>query len=248
MEFIKRDIPQWDQYDLPAESDCWYDIYCDLIEQVHREVEEGALQLKQAVDKFYSDKASNAAVLVKDTNRLPKPRRRFQSGNSNRASEPKKNSIFRSNKNKVLAVPTHRLKTGASQINHVPQWLVDEHKQDNSSMASRKRAAPGAAPKTATASPLKRPITNGRSTQVTDAKPRIPRPGSTPGTKTPIIPRSQLVAPSKHPSDRSPVRTQVGHSDSTRMPQASPPARPLVRKRPTISQPNVFIQSKKRRM
>jgi elongin-A len=36
IEFIKRDIPNWDQYELPEESNDWYQVYCDLGEQVER--------------------------------------------------------------------------------------------------------------------------------------------------------------------------------------------------------------------
>lgn len=252
MEFIKRDIPDWAQYDLPKETDCWYDIYCDLLEQFQREVEEGALQLKQAVDKFYSDKASNAAVLVKDTSRLPKPRRRFQTGIT-RTSEPKKTGIFSSKRNKVLAVPTHQLNTGASQINHVPQWLVDEHKQGPPSATQRKRADPVAAPKTSLSSPSQRPAVGGRPAQAVQSRiSAIKPPGSLsarPGIKTPITPGSRPYEPSKRPSDSDTTRTQAEHSSLVGSPSrpSSAPARPLIRKRPTTSQPNVFIQQKKRR-
>ncbi|OKL60777.1 hypothetical protein UA08_04443 [Talaromyces atroroseus] len=254
MEFIKRDIPRWEQYDLPEESDCWYDIYCDLVEQFQSELEEGALQLKQAVDKFYSDKASNAAVLVKDTNRLPKPRRRFHTGS--RTTESKKTGLFSSKRNKVLAVPTHQLSTGASRINHVPQWLVDEHKQVPSSTALRKR--PDSVASKSGPSSTTPPVTNARSSQATPTRdaatrPRIAQPTSqsaTSLTKSQTTPSSRPLLPLKRPSAGSPQRTQTGHSDLKGEPPVRPsptPAKSLVRKRPIISQPNVFIQQKKRR-
>jgi elongin-A len=251
LDFIKRDIPQWEQYDIPPESDCWYDIYCDLLDQVQREVEEGALQLKQAVDKFYSDKASNAAVLVKDSSRLPKPRRRFQPTTSGTRSEPKKKGIFSSKRNKVLAVPTHQLHSGASRINHVPQWLVDEHKQ-----------APPSTPATPAARPVSKSATAGGQVQKSSGplvsaprRPIISRPAlsvsATSGAKSDKPPGTRPIVPGKRTLDRSPSRIQSGRAESAGSPpvRQSPisPAKPLVRKRPAASQPNIFIQQKKRR-
>lgn len=243
LDFIKRDIPQWEQYDIPPESDCWYDIYCDLLDQVQREVEEGALQLKQAVDKFYSDKASNAAVLVNDTNRLPKPRRRFQPATSGTRSEPKKKGIFSSKRNKVLAVPTHQLHSGASRINHVPQWLVDEHKQ-----------APPSTPATPTARPVAKAATaGGKSSGPRVSAPRRPiisrsasSVSATSGAKPDKLPGSRPIVPGKRSLDRSPSRIQSAGSPPVHQSPISP-AKPLVRKRPAASQPNIFIQQKKRR-
>ncbi|PCG98661.1 RNA polymerase II transcription factor SIII, subunit A [Penicillium occitanis (nom. inval.)] len=245
LDFIKRDIPQWEQYDIPSESDSWYDIYCDLLDQVQREVEEGALQLKQAVDKFYSDKASNAAVLVKDTSRLPKPKRRTYTSSTTR-SEPKKNSIFSSKRNKVLAVPTHQLYSGASRINHVPQWLVDEHKQ-----------APASTPTTAASRPVPKPATAGGQTQkpVPPRRPIIRRPTpSAPvnsGTRSETAPGSRPIVPRKRSLDRSPTRIQSGRAESAgtlpvRQSPMSLAAKPLVRKRPAASQPNIFMPKKRR--
>jgi elongin-A len=251
LDFIKRDIPQWEQYDIPSDSDSWYDIYCDLLDQVQREVEEGALQLKQAVDKFYSDKASNAAVLVKDTSRLPKPKRRFQTSSTTR-SEPKKNSIFSRKRNKVLAVPTHQLHSGASRINHVPQWLVDEHKQ----------APSPSTPAMAASRPVSKSVTAGGQAPKPSAprvsaprRPIIKRPTSSisanSGTKPEIAPGSRPIVPRKRSLDRSPPRIQSGRAESAgttpvRQSPMSPAAKPLVRKRPAASQPNIFMPKKRR--
>lgn len=247
IEFIKRDIPQWEQYDIPSESDSWYDIYCDLLDQVQREVEEGALQLKQAVDKFYSDKASNAAVLVKDTSRLPKMKRRTYTGSGSGRSEPKKNSIFSSKRNKMLAVPTHQLHSGASRINRVPQWLVDEHKQ-----------APASTPTAAAPRPVsKSAVAVGGQAQkpVAPRRPIIKRPtSSVPAngvTKPDIAPGSRPIVPRKRDLDGSPPRIQSGRAEPAGSPPVrqspmSPAAKPLVRKRPAASQPNIFMPKKRR--
>ncbi|KAL1967843.1 hypothetical protein VTN77DRAFT_2532 [Rasamsonia byssochlamydoides] len=76
IEFIKRDVPQWDRFELPETSDCWYDIYRDLIEQVQREVDEDAARLKMAVDQINSKRASSGSKFLVDRQiaRLPKPR------------------------------------------------------------------------------------------------------------------------------------------------------------------------------
>ncbi|KAJ5750645.1 hypothetical protein N7533_007673 [Penicillium manginii] len=57
LEFIKRDIPQWDTYDIPQQSNQWYDIYCDLREEVQRSLDADAEKLKMAIDGIQSEKA-----------------------------------------------------------------------------------------------------------------------------------------------------------------------------------------------
>lgn len=74
-EFIKRDIPRWDEYDLPEQSDCWYDIYCDLRERVQKAVEEDAEKLKMALDGINSERAKHSAKFV-DRRSIPLPRER----------------------------------------------------------------------------------------------------------------------------------------------------------------------------
>ncbi|KAL1991050.1 hypothetical protein VTN49DRAFT_5554 [Thermomyces lanuginosus] len=78
IEFIKRDIPQWERFELPEKSNCWYDIYRDLLEQVQREVEEDAIQLKLAVDEINSKRANSGSKFLGENpqagKRLPKLR------------------------------------------------------------------------------------------------------------------------------------------------------------------------------
>ncbi|CAI7662028.1 unnamed protein product [Penicillium pancosmium] len=57
LEFIKRDIPQWDTYDIPRHSNQWYEIYCDLREEVQRSLDADAEKLKMAIDGIQSQKA-----------------------------------------------------------------------------------------------------------------------------------------------------------------------------------------------
>ncbi|KAL2832894.1 RNA polymerase II transcription factor SIII subunit A-domain-containing protein [Aspergillus cavernicola] len=76
LEFIKRDIPKWDEISLPEQSDCWYDIYCELQEQVQRAVDEDAEKLKMALDGISSERAKHSAKFVTDRRTLPLPRER----------------------------------------------------------------------------------------------------------------------------------------------------------------------------
>ncbi|KAL2838495.1 RNA polymerase II transcription factor SIII subunit A-domain-containing protein [Aspergillus pseudodeflectus] len=75
LEFIKRDIPRSDEIELPEQPDCWYDVYCDLREQVQRAVDEDAEKLKMALDGISSERAKHSAILV-DRRSLHLPRER----------------------------------------------------------------------------------------------------------------------------------------------------------------------------
>ncbi|OOF92383.1 hypothetical protein ASPCADRAFT_133404 [Aspergillus carbonarius ITEM 5010] len=76
LEFIKRDIPRWEEYDLPERPDCWYDVYCDLREQVQRAVDEDAEKLKLALDGISSEREKHSAKLVTDRRIIGLPRER----------------------------------------------------------------------------------------------------------------------------------------------------------------------------
>ncbi|CAL5874812.1 uncharacterized protein PFLUO_LOCUS9114 [Penicillium psychrofluorescens] len=71
LEFIKRDIPQWETYDLPRHSDHWYELYCDLREQAQRAVDEDAEKMKLALDGLNSQKARLTPKIVSERSRLP---------------------------------------------------------------------------------------------------------------------------------------------------------------------------------
>ncbi|KAL4874617.1 RNA polymerase II transcription factor SIII subunit A-domain-containing protein [Aspergillus karnatakaensis] len=75
MEFIKRDIPRWEEYDLPEQPDCWYDLYCALREEVQRAVDEDAEKLKMALDSHNTERAKHSTKLV-DRRALGLPRDR----------------------------------------------------------------------------------------------------------------------------------------------------------------------------
>jgi elongin-A len=159
MGFIKRDIPQYDRFELPPESDCTYELYSALMDQIHEEVEADAVAMAKALNRIDQERAQHSSKFITDPRsvHLPKPRptRTLQSVSrmggmkprfatattihgkqltfAERSEAPresaKKNSIFTNRKNKALAVPTHRLNSRASQITHVPKSLVEDHKR-----------------------------------------------------------------------------------------------------------------------
>ena len=150
LEFIKRDIPQWGDYALPENPDCWYDVYCSLIERVQKSVEEDAERLKMALDGIKSERAKHSAKFVTDRRRLPRERPTtrqryalhnrkmrgispFSSGTSSRAdtiATKRKNSIFSAPKmNPALAVPTKQLNSKATQVKHAPLSLIEDHRR-----------------------------------------------------------------------------------------------------------------------
>ncbi|PWY65136.1 RNA polymerase II transcription factor SIII subunit A [Aspergillus eucalypticola CBS 122712] len=167
LEFIKRDIPRWDEYDLPEKPDCWYDVYCDLREQVQRAVEEDAEKLKMALDGISSERQEKSAKLVTDRRIIGLPRerptarqryasydRRFGGSPTSSSSMPpwafgrpretkKKNSIFTATKrNNVLAVPTKHLNNRATQVRQAPRSLIEDHIRPAEPPVARRKEAP----------------------------------------------------------------------------------------------------------
>jgi elongin-A len=185
IEFFKRDVPQWEQFELPETSDCWYKVYCNLYEQVQREVEEDAERLKLALDGINSERAKHTSKFVADRRmaRLPREqptnKQKFalhdrkmgglapiyvpkvvggeKTWGLERPELPrlgKKSQLFMAKRNKVLAVPTHRLNNKASQIKHAPRSLIEEHKRPlNPALDTRP------VPQKASPPPLKTPYT-----------------------------------------------------------------------------------------
>ncbi|KAI9036407.1 RNA polymerase II transcription factor SIII subunit A [Aspergillus affinis] len=162
-EFIKRDIPKWDQYELPESlSECSYDLYCDLREQVQRAVDEDARNLKMALDGISSERAKHSAKLVERRHReKPTARQRYASHDRKmggigpvfsgtsispfarppRPEGKKKNSIFTATKrNSVLAVPTKQLNNRASQVRQAPRSLIEEHRPEAAPPVARRKA------------------------------------------------------------------------------------------------------------
>ncbi|RJE26245.1 hypothetical protein PHISCL_01403 [Aspergillus sclerotialis] len=76
LELIKRDIPKWEEYNLPKESECWYEIYCDLREQVQKSVDKDAEKMKMALDGINSERAKHNTKFVTDRRSIRLPRER----------------------------------------------------------------------------------------------------------------------------------------------------------------------------
>ncbi|CRG90480.1 Phenol 2-monooxygenase [Talaromyces islandicus] len=241
ISFIKRDVPRWEQYELPKEPPSWYDIYTDLVEQVQREVEEDALRLKKAVDKIDSQKSS---IFVKDSNFLPQRRRGWKTFQTR--SEPKKTSIFNSKRNKALAVPTHRLNSGASEIRHVPQWLVDEHKQPLP-VATPRRPTPSNNNLGISSSTTSRTVVSSGSSNRPQMAQSASRPAASP-SKTKSTPDSRTILTPKRPTvvrSSGDIRAPTGASSASQSP--APPAPAPIRKRAISNEPKMFMVPKRRR-
>ncbi|GAB1218371.1 hypothetical protein ATERTT37_007625 [Aspergillus terreus] len=71
-----RDIPRWEEYELPDNPECWYDVYCDLRERVQRAVDEDAERLKMALDGIKTERAKHSAKFVTDRRDVHLPRER----------------------------------------------------------------------------------------------------------------------------------------------------------------------------
>ncbi|PWY93302.1 hypothetical protein BO94DRAFT_460744 [Aspergillus sclerotioniger CBS 115572] len=150
LEFIKRDIPRWEEYDLPEKPDCWYDVYCDLREQVQRAVDEDAEKLKLALDGISSEREKHSAKLVTDRRIIGLPRERptakqryasFDRRMGGIAPTKKKNSIFTATRrNTVLAVPTKHLNNRATQVRQAPRSLIEEHRRPAEPAVPRRQA------------------------------------------------------------------------------------------------------------
>lgn len=73
LEFIKRDIPQWETYNLPDKTNNWYDFYCDLREIVQRSLDADAEKMKNAIDGIKSERARLTPKIISGpkSKRLP---------------------------------------------------------------------------------------------------------------------------------------------------------------------------------
>ncbi|KAK2762671.1 hypothetical protein FQN54_000845 [Arachnomyces sp. PD_36] len=64
INFIKRDVPGWDQIELPSNPACWYDVYRELMERAKEELDRDAQKMKSALEELTSDRAKNTARVV----------------------------------------------------------------------------------------------------------------------------------------------------------------------------------------
>ncbi|EEH37134.1 hypothetical protein PAAG_07552 [Paracoccidioides lutzii Pb01] len=73
IEFIKRDVPRFDELVLPENPESWYDVYHELLEKTAREVDEDAERMKLALLGLDSHKAKHSSMMV-DTRQMRLPR------------------------------------------------------------------------------------------------------------------------------------------------------------------------------
>ncbi|KAJ5805999.1 uncharacterized protein N7503_003601 [Penicillium pulvis] len=167
LNFIRRDIPKWEQYDLPEKTHQWYEIYCDLREDVQRALDADAEKMKMALDGIKSERTRLTPKIIPGhkgrgsrISRSTFTRRPF-SGIPSASVDKKKSTIFSApRRNNALAVPTKHLSTRASQVKKAPISLIEEHRQP-------------------TEQPVKQPVPNLRRDQ--DAR----------GPVAPALPRRQ---------------------------------------------------------
>lgn len=147
LELIKRDIPRWDTYDLPKHTNRWYEIYCDLVAEVQRELDADAAKMKMAIDGIKSERAQLQPKVIKG---LPRGSRGSRPRLASRGlyvprsgltapDAKKKSAIFApQRRNTALAVPTKHLSTRATQIKKAPRSLIEEHRRPAEQSAPRR--------------------------------------------------------------------------------------------------------------
>ncbi|KAK2744644.1 hypothetical protein FQN55_006562 [Onygenales sp. PD_40] len=73
IEFIKRDVPRFNELVLPKNPDSWYDVYHELLEKTAREVDEDAERMRLALLGLDSKKAKHGSKVV-DTRKMQLPK------------------------------------------------------------------------------------------------------------------------------------------------------------------------------
>ncbi|KAJ5366601.1 RNA polymerase II transcription factor SIII subunit A [Penicillium brevicompactum] len=149
MDIIKRDIPRWETYQLPAESNDWYNIYCDLREQTERALDADAEMMRKAIDGINNKRAALTPQIIPQSkshrmaHARPSARQRHAAydrkmgGISTDAGlhiprsefgPKKKNNIFQpTRRNNALTVPTKALSNRSSQVQRAPRALIEDH-------------------------------------------------------------------------------------------------------------------------
>ena len=256
LELIKRDIPGWNTYDLPKHSNRWYEIYCDLVAEVQRELDADAAKMKMAIDGIKTERAQLQPKVIKG---LPR---------GSRAPRPR-------------IAPRH-LSTRATQIKKAPRSLIEEHRRPVEQSVARRenhsiapagrvpfpgRAASGSALPTSSLAerearlkaiasgkpvPLK-PLpssvasTTDRTHSSRDSPASSAREAPSPVKRT--IPKRRATSPPPQIASQSPSNLPnfdgppVGRVDTTGPEPANRPA--VVRKRTEV---DIFLRPKKKRV
>ncbi|KAJ5788173.1 RNA polymerase II transcription factor SIII subunit A [Penicillium paradoxum] len=162
LEFIKRDIPDWESYQLPEKTDNWYGVYCDLCDQVQRALDADAEKMKIAIEGISAKRALLTPKIIPESrsSRMagarPSAKQRQASfarrmGGIKAPYEPsrseptprKKLNIFHPPKiNPALTMPTKSLNNRASQIKRAPIGLIEEHQHRRPNPAEKPAPLP----------------------------------------------------------------------------------------------------------
>ncbi|KAK4861362.1 hypothetical protein LT330_004278 [Penicillium expansum] len=144
LELIKRDIPEWEKYQLPENTNNWYGVYCDLRDQAQRSLDADAEKLKMAIDGISAKRALLTPKLIPESKGLrmagsrPSIRQRHTTYDRKTGLVEKKPSIFQPQKrNTALTMPTKSLNNRASQVKRAPIGLVEEHRRPAEQPAPR---------------------------------------------------------------------------------------------------------------
>ncbi|RDW90475.1 uncharacterized protein DSM5745_02250 [Aspergillus mulundensis] len=255
LEFIKRDIPNWDEFPLQEQPDCWYDLYCELRDEVQRGVDEDAERLKMALDGLSSEREKHSTKFVADRRTIGVPRSRTTARHrysTFAGFAPKKKNIFSATKrNNVLAVPTKQLNNRATQVQQAPRSLVEAHRRPAEPAVARRPLlrAPRRSPLqdvSGSRSQSGSPAANNSSLREREARLRAIASGHVAASSrshTPQQMSSTEISVSARTSSGA-ESSRPGANTISEASRASPP-RATIRKRPA---PNLFIQPKKKRM
>ncbi|KAJ5207259.1 RNA polymerase II transcription factor SIII subunit A [Penicillium cf. griseofulvum] len=211
LELIKRDIPDWEKYQLPENTNNWYGVYCDLCDQVQRSLDADAERMKMAIDGISAKRALLTPKLIPEGKGLrmagsrPSVRQRHATYDRRMVGHDKKPSIFQPQKrNTALTMPTKSLNNRASQVKRAPIGLVEEH---------RRPTAEQSAPQ-----PMSKPQ---------PLAPRISRPSMLPPSlQHPMLARNEA---------RLRALTSTASSSSSPSPRASSSNAPSATKSPAVA-------------
>ncbi|KAJ5365101.1 RNA polymerase II transcription factor SIII subunit A [Penicillium concentricum] len=149
LELIKRDIPDWEKYELPENTNNWYGVYCDLRDQVQRSLDADAERMKMAIDGISAKRALLTPKLIPEGKGLrmagsrPSVRQRHATYDRRLVGHDKKPSIFQPQKrNTALTMPTKSLNNRASQVKRAPIGLVEEHRRPAEQSAPQPMSKP----------------------------------------------------------------------------------------------------------
>ncbi|KAJ5770694.1 uncharacterized protein N7511_002745 [Penicillium nucicola] len=278
IEFIKRDIPSWDQYELPEESNDWYQVYCDLGEQVERSLEADAEKMKMALDGITNQRARLTPKILPQGKSLrmagarPSTKQRyaswdrkmggikpvhdpagwvFNAPNPSRDGVSKKRSIFApQRRNNALSVPSNKLNNRASQVTYAPQSLIEDHRRPEPAPASRMNGNPAMIGSRQPPAPSNNhPLPPVRG--VREDRLRALTSGKPPPPSTPkkALVRADLKRPASPPLSASKAPAPShDSSSSSSVPSSSGPPAP----RPAVmrrrQEPSIFMPAKRKRV